>query len=219
MKNDTSSKIIPFYGGIKPELFEIERRCMDRKGKVIKYLDERLPDGLVLDVGAGNGFTAEKLIREGRLVIPMEPDEKMIDCSKNLIWSNGVAQSIPFHTNTFDAMYSTWAFFFDGIKDIDKGISEVERVVKDGGRIIIIDNYGDDEFCSYSPNDITSSVDPWSERGFEYEVIHTEFIFDDVQEAKELLTFYFGEQGKQVSKTVLEYKVVAYTKVLNKTKR
>ncbi|RSK31868.1 class I SAM-dependent methyltransferase [Bhargavaea beijingensis] len=219
MKNDSSSKIIPFYGGIKPKLFEIERRCMDRKGKVIEYLDERLPDGLVLDVGAGNGFTAEKLSREGRLVLPMEPDEKMIDRSKNLIWCNGVAQSIPFHANTFDAMYSTWAFFFDGIKDIDEGLSEVERVVKDGGRIVIVDNYGDDEFCSYSPNDITSSVDPWVQRGYEYEVIHTEFIFDHVREAKELLTFYFGEQGNQVNTTTLEYKVVAYTKVLSKSDR
>lgn|SRR5690625_4670671 len=111
MINNRSSKIIPFYGGLKPELFEIERRCMDRDGKVIKYLDSFLPDGIVLDVGAGNGYTAEKLIRDNRLVIPMEPDEKMIDLSKNMIWSNGVAQSIPFHSNTFDAVYSTWAFF------------------------------------------------------------------------------------------------------------
>ncbi|MFC7365491.1 MULTISPECIES: class I SAM-dependent methyltransferase [Bhargavaea] len=219
MTNPFESKIIPFYGGIKPELFEIERRCMDRKGNVIQYLEEHLPDGLILDVGAGNGFTAEKLIREGRFVIPMEPDEKMIDRSKKLVWSNGVAQSIPFHDNTFDAIYSTWAFFFDGIKDIDEGLSEVERVVKDGSRIIIVDNYGDDEFCSYSPNDITSSVAPWVQRGFEYEVIDTEFIFDDVLEAKKLLTFYFGEQGSRVNKTTLEYKVVAYTKVLNKSDR
>lgn len=39
MRNDNSSKVIPFYGGLRPELFEIERRCMDREGKVIEYLD------------------------------------------------------------------------------------------------------------------------------------------------------------------------------------
>lgn len=152
MRNDKTSKVIPFYGGLQTELFEIERRCMDRDGKVIDYLDSILPNGLIIDVGAGNGYTAEKLLRENRLIIPMEPDEKMIDLNKNLIWSNGVAQTIPFHSNTFDAMYSTWAFFFDGIKDIEDGLKEVERVVKKGSPIVIIDNFGNDEFCSYSPH-------------------------------------------------------------------
>lgn len=143
----------------------------------------------------------------------MEPDEKMIDPDKKFIWSSGVAQSIPFHANTFDAMYSTWAFFFDGIKDIDEGLKEVERVVKKGSPMIIVDNYGDDEFSSFSPNDISSYVSEWVKRGFDYEVINTEFIFDSVAEAKKLLTFYFGERGERVNKTRLEYKVVAYTKI------
>lgn len=216
MRNDKSTKIIPFYGGLKPELFEIERRSMDREDKVIEYLNSILPNGIVLDVGAGNGYTAEKLFGENRLIIPMEPDEKMIDLNKNLIWSNGVAQSIPFHSNTFDAIYSTWAFFFDGITDIEDGLKEVERVVKEGSPIIIIDNYGDDEFCSYSPNDISSSVSQWVRRGFNYEVINTEFVFDSIEEAKKLLTFYFGVRGQSVNKTRIEYKVVAYTKTKTK---
>lgn len=54
---------------------------MDRDGKVIQFLNSFLPNGIVLDVGAGNGYTAEKLIRENRIIIPMEPDEEMIDPS------------------------------------------------------------------------------------------------------------------------------------------
>ncbi|MBK3495026.1 class I SAM-dependent methyltransferase [Viridibacillus sp. YIM B01967] len=190
---------------------------MDRDNKVIKYLNEVLTNGIILDVGAGNGYTAEKLIREDRNVIAMEPDEKMIDLKGNLIWSNGVAQSIPFHSNTFDAMYSNWAFFFDGITDIDDGLTEVERVVRNGGRIIIIDNYGEDEFCSFSSHDISSMVSEWVKRGFDYHIINTEFIFDSVEEAKKLLTFYFGEKGNEVNKIRLEYKVVAYSKVVKKS--
>src|SRR5690625_3891996 len=145
MKNNLHDKLIPFYGGENPTLFEIERRCMDRNGKVITFLDSVLPHSIVLDVGAGNGFTAEKLNRQHRLVIPLEPDEKMVDHTKNLIWTKGVAQAIPFHSNTFDAMYSTWAFFFDNVPNIEDGLREVKRVVKKGGLIVIVDNYGDDE--------------------------------------------------------------------------
>lgn len=216
--NNKESGVIPFYGGINPDLFEIERRCMDRNGKVIRFLDNILPSGIILDVGAGNGYTAEKILREDRMVIPMEPDEKMIDLNKNLIWSNGVAQSIPFHVNTFDAMYSTWAFFFDGIPDIDKGLKEIERVVKDEGIIIIVDNYGEDEFSSFSPlpNDMSNPISKWEERGFKYDVINTEFIFDTIEEAKKLFSFYFGEKGENVNKTRIEYKVVVYTKINKK---
>ena len=211
---EKTNKVIPFYGGENPDLFEIERRCMDREGKVIEYLNENLPVGKVLDVGAGNGFTAQKLNRDNRIVIAMEPDEKMVDQKKDLMWANGVAQDIPFHSNTFDAVYSTWAFFFDGIVDIDEGLREVERVSKTAGKIIIVDNYGHDEFCSFTTNDITSSVEDWVKRGYDYHVIETAFIFDSIEEARKLLTFYFGASGAKVNKTKIEYKVVAYMKKL-----
>lgn len=206
------NQIIPFYGGKQPDLFEIERRCMDREGKAINYLNENLPTGNILDVGAGNGFTAEKLRQKDRSLVAMEPDENMADQNKNLIWADGIAQNIPFHTNTFSAVYSTWAFFFDGITDINDGLREVERVCKPGGKIIIIDNYGNDEFCSLSPRNITNNVGDWVKRGFDYHIIETAFIFDTVEEARKLLTFYFGENGNNVDKTEIEYKIVAYTK-------
>lgn len=49
-----TDKTIPFYGEENPLMFEIERRCMDRAGNVIALLDENLPNGMVLDIGAGN---------------------------------------------------------------------------------------------------------------------------------------------------------------------
>ena len=85
-------KVIPFYGAGDRRLFEIERRCMDRDGKVIAWLDELLPDGLVLDVGAGDGFTAERLARPGRSVVPLEPAAGMIARERRLPWVRGVAQ-------------------------------------------------------------------------------------------------------------------------------
>jgi predicted O-methyltransferase YrrM len=70
-------KIIPFYGGTNPVLFEIERRCMDRDGVVIDFLDRILPEGRVLDVGAGNGFVGIRLARaRPRCVFAMEPDAR-----------------------------------------------------------------------------------------------------------------------------------------------
>ncbi|WP_368505584.1 class I SAM-dependent methyltransferase [Alkalihalophilus sp. As8PL] len=206
------SDIIPFYGGERPELFEIERRCMDRQGKVIEALDHLLPNGMVLDIGAGNGFTAEKLQSNQRTIVAIEPDPLMIDSTKAIIWSKGTAQDVPFHTNTFDAAYSTWAFFFEGVADLEKGLDEMKRIVKEDGLLVIIDNYGEDEFCSLSKNPIASNVYYWVNKGFEYQIIHTSFSFDSVEEARKLLSFYFGENAASIDKTEFEYKVAMFIK-------
>lgn len=184
--------------------------------RVIDYLNSQLPEGRVLDIGAGNGFTAEKLTNDKRSVAALEPDERMIDLNKPLIWTKGFAQDIPFHSNSFQAAYATWAFFLEGVPDVDKGLRETERVVQPGGKLIIIDNYGKDEFSSYSSRDITSNASNWILRGFVYDVINTEFVFDSIEEARCLMTFYFGEAAKGIQTRNIEYNVAAFIKTIEK---
>ena len=81
--------VIPFYGSRSPRLFEIERRAMDRDGQVIDFLDRVLPAGRVLDVGAGDGFTAERLSRADRVVVALEPDPGIVTGTRRLLWASG----------------------------------------------------------------------------------------------------------------------------------
>ena len=71
--------IIPFYGVDLPDLFAIERAAMDRPGRVIHRLDRLLPSGTIADIGAGDGFTAQKLQRPQRRIVAVEPARGMID--------------------------------------------------------------------------------------------------------------------------------------------
>lgn len=203
--------VIPFYGGEYPHLFAIERRCMDRDGKVIAHLDAVLPAGVVLDIGAGNGWTARRLHTAQRSIVPLEPDRRMLDPTVPLPWVVGVAQRLPFADHTFAAAYATWAFFFDGIADVEDGLREVERVVVAGGLMIVVDNAGDDEFCALSPHPISSDRTWWESRGWTTTIIETAFRFDTLAEANELLTFYFGPAvGQSNRKTELHYRVAVY---------
>jgi SAM-dependent methyltransferase len=191
--------VIPFYGSTDPSMFEIERRTMDRPGLVVAALDRRLPGaGRVLDVGAGDGFTAERLSVGERMVIPVEPSAGMVRPDRPIPWIRGEAEHLPLATASVDGAYSTWAYFFTASGwDPSPGIAELDRVVKSGGPLLIADNLGDDEFSSYvtEGSGHVADVDRWREFGFDREVIDTVFSFDDLEEARTLLGFFFGESG------------------------
>lgn len=215
--SDSQDRIIRFYGASHPAMFEIERRCMDRDGLVIRHLDRELPQGLVLDVGAGNGFTAVRLCSPSRPIVALEPDSGMIDPGTPLLWIRGIAQNAPFRESTFHAAYATWAFFFDGLPDIDEGLAELRRIVKNNGKIIIVDNAGDDGFSSLATRNTASNRGWWRDRGFDETLIHTSFRFDSLDEATKLIGFYFGDEAAAGNtKTEIEYRVVAYSTTVPK---
>ena len=79
--------VIPFYGVEHPDLFAIERRAMDRPGRVIEALAARFPErGKIVDVGAGDGFTAARLSSSCRTVYPVEPARGMMRADRDLEW-------------------------------------------------------------------------------------------------------------------------------------
>jgi len=187
--------VIPFYGADDPDMFAIERRAMDASGRVIAALDDILPDGLVLDIGAGNGFTAERLTTQSRTVIAAEPAAGMVDPSRRLPWVRSVAQQLPFRGRTFDAVYATWAYFFPDFLDITPGLEEVKRVAAPGGKVVIVDNAGGDEFSAMAASPGHSDLETWHRLGFDTQIVETAFEFESLEEADTLLTLYFGDRA------------------------
>lgn len=212
MTNSSRDAIIPFYGARDRDLFAIERRCMDRDGSVLAALDSLLPDGDVLDTGAGDGFTAERLTHPKRRVIPVEPARGMIDRARCLPWVRGAAQRLPFRDDSFAAAFATWAYFFPEMGHGDAGLAEWHRVVVPGGPLIMVDNAGDDEFSRPAPEPERVASNPvwWCERGVQQQIIESVFRFDALDEARTLLGFYFGDRGWQEAQLEIQYRVALY---------
>ena len=198
--------VIPFYGADEPELFAIERRTMDRDGLVIAALDELLPAGRALDVGAGDGFTASRL-GGGRTIVALEPSVGMIARADPLHRVQGEAEHLPFADGAFDAAYATWAYFFSRDWDPTPGIAELDRVVRPGGPIAIVDNLGGDAFGAMAEQDISADPAFWASQGFACEPIDTAFRFEDLEEAERLLGFFFGERGVQGAALEVPFRV------------
>jgi SAM-dependent methyltransferase len=199
--------VIPFYGAERPDLFAIERKAQDRPALLIQALGERLPGrGVVADIGAGDGYTARLLSTPERTVVPIEPAAGMIR-GDDLPWVQADAEHLPFADGAFDAAYATWAYFFSRDWDPTPGLEELHRTVKPGGELLVAENLGGDEFCALAAEDITADPEVWEAWGFECSVIESLFEFDNIEESRRLLEWYFGDRGRLGAKVRLTFRI------------
>jgi len=200
--------VFPFYGTQRRDLFAIERSAMDRSGLVIEVLDRRLPTtGWVLDVGAGDGHTAQRLSTTHRTLVALEPSRGMIRTDHGVAWVQGEAEHLPFGNDTFDAAYATWAYFFSRNWDPSSGLQELHRVVRPGGPLLIVENLGPDEFSALAPTEINADPAVWERHGFRCDAIDTHFEFETLDDARTLLGFFFGAAGSEAAALRLTFRV------------
>ena len=119
----------------------------------------------------------------------------------------GDAAHLPFAADSFDGGYATWAHFFSRDWDPAPGIREARRVTRPGGRIVVVDNLGGDEFPSLSQRDISADPSFWTSYGLECEVVDTAFEFENLNDARKLLGLYFGDSGRKAARLRLSYRV------------
>lgn len=205
---------IPFYGSTHPEIFAIERASMDRRGAVIDFLNAHLPaGGVILDVGAGDGYTAARITRG--TVLCVEPDPGMIDRANYPLWVRGTAEALPLHDASVDAAYATWAYFLPGV-DKAPGVAELERVIRPGGVIVLVDNAGGDEFEELLGRPITEGPEFYQAHGFDRTILETSFEFETLEQARRLFELYLSgdEHIPEELGSSCQFRVAAYTKTL-----
>jgi demethylmenaquinone methyltransferase / 2-methoxy-6-polyprenyl-1,4-benzoquinol methylase len=96
---------------------------------------DRLPDGRLLDLGAGTG--AANAIFGGREVIALDPAPEMLahnDARDRVV---AVGEELPFGDESFDAVFS--AYVFRNLDRVDRTMEEVARVLRPGGMVGIVD--------------------------------------------------------------------------------
>ena len=89
----------------------------------------------VLDLGSGTGAALQQL--QNYEVTAVDPDEKMLLLNKFEHKIIGEAENLPFPDNSFDSVYC--AFVWRNLNDSELGLREVYRVLKPGGKFILLD--------------------------------------------------------------------------------
>ena len=116
--------------------------------KVVKMVAERKPDS-ILDIATGTGDLAIKFasktnaskiigldLSDGMLSIARK---KVLDTplAKKVQFVQGDSEALPFENNTFDAI--TVSFGIRNFEDLEKGLSEIQRVLKPKGLFVILE--------------------------------------------------------------------------------
>jgi len=106
----------------------------------------------VLDIGAGAGHMALAMAGRVRSVVLTDPVEAMLEASRHVFRDAGrqnaeflkaSAESLPFEAASFDIVTSRLAaHHFD---DVEQSLREVARVLKPGGRFILVDTLAPDD--------------------------------------------------------------------------
>ena len=89
----------------------------------------------VLDLGSGTGAAFQQL--QNLEVTAIDPDEKMLQLNKFKNKIIGGAENLPFPDNSFDSVYC--AFVWRNLNNPKSGLQEVYRVLKPGGKFILLD--------------------------------------------------------------------------------
>jgi SAM-dependent methyltransferase len=95
----------------------------------------------VLEVGGGEGELAERIIAElGSEVVGIDQSERMVEIqrAKGIDARVGVVQELPFRDNEFDLALAAWMLYH--VPNLDRGLSNLARVLKPGGRLVAVTN-------------------------------------------------------------------------------
>lgn len=95
-----------------------------------------LPDGVILDLGAGTGV-AMSVFRPGQKVVALDPVWPMLAANPASWRVVGRAEELPFADGAFDGIWS--AFVFRNVDSVGRTLDEAARTLRPGGVLVVVD--------------------------------------------------------------------------------
>lgn len=201
----------------KAEMYERMISKQPSLSEIIKEIREyRNLD--VADLGAGSGRLSSIIAPEAKSLICTDSSKSMLDLLDSKLstlnlnnWTSIVAdhRKLPIETATIDLVVSGWSICYltnsnhqDWQSNIGTIMSEITRVLRQDGTIIIFETMGTGTEVPNPPNFLKDYYQMLEEEyGFEHRWIRTDYDFTSIEEAEELIEFFFGNDlAKEVIK-------------------
>ena len=183
-------------------------------GRLLPAIADLVPlaGAQVVEAGAGTGRLTRLLSPCVRQVHAFDRSGHMLqhareyllrDCPGN--WSLTIAdnQDLPLGNTCADIAIAGWSFGHSTVwneegwrVEVERAVGEMLRVLRPGGTALILETLGTGSETPQAPTANLGAFYNWleRERGFARRWLRTDYRFGSMQEARELLGFFFGEE-------------------------
>lgn len=216
----------------KNSIYEKFSKAEDFPQIIVDHLKPLLADKIILDLGCGTGkylkifsqickklygldLSSEQLgIAQKK--VENKPHINLIQCS---------AETIPLKENSVDIIVACW--FLGTILDLKKRskiLNEMTRVLKKGGKIVLVENDQGGEFEEIrgrinDPEQKTQIYNTWLLKN-DFQIFRqftTYFSFKSFKQAREIFAAIWDKQaGSKVKKSKIEHKIAIFIKNVNR---
>ena len=202
---------LPPWTELDPELHARLSAAIDPERRLLAALERIVPLGglRVADVGTGIGHYPLLLARRTGRTYGIEDDPALLDEARrraaashqpNLRIVAGSAEALPLRDGAVDVVLTGLVAADD---DSLPAVAEAMRVLRPGGRLVVIGHYGRDDVAALlEPEVMRHALDAtqrrtgwWLRHGFKIKVVHARLDLGDEATAHELLPRLYGDRG------------------------
>ena len=204
--------ILPAWTEADPALHERLGAAIDPDRRILAGLERITPlsGKRLADVGTGIGHFPMLLARRTGRTYGIESDPELLAEARrrasashqpNLRIIEGAPSALPLRDATVDIVLSS-------LIDPDDGslpaVAEAMRVLRPGGRLVVIGYYGRDDLASLLEPEVVAHAREatqrrtgwWLRNGFKIKVVHARLDIGDPDTAHELLPRLYGDRGR-----------------------
>ncbi len=197
----------------KAEQYERLISCEDYMTKIPQTLRNicTFEGNDIIDLGAGTGRLTCLFAPIARSMIAFDLSEHMLEVTAEKLRSTGLNnwktivadhRSLPVEDSCADITMAGWSICYiassnvpDWLDNIRKVISEMKRVTRPGGHLIILETLGTGNETPQPPGFLQCYYNTLkNEYDFSHTSIRTDYKFESIEEAEELTRFFFGDE-------------------------
>lgn len=191
----------------------------DYQGAILPALEAIKPlvGSDVVELGAGTGRLTRLLAPHVRSIRAFDASPAMLAVARDLLERDGATNwqleaakhtHLPAESASADIAIGGWTICYaalwsedDWRADLAAVIAEMERVLRPGGMLVIIETLGTGYETSHPPESLHNYYAWLAEQGFQQSWIRTDYRFDSPEEAVELTRFFFKELAEEMAAT------------------
>ena len=184
----------------------------DCQGNILRALVEIHPfNGCnVVELGAGTGRLTRLLVPLVKSIWSLDISGHMLGLAARILEAEGARnckmavadhRNLPLADGIADVVISGWSVCYLAVwggeawrEEVEKALSEIKRVLQDKGTIILLETLGTGYEEPEAPEGLRGYYDYLEEQGFSKKWVRTDLAFESLEEAVELMGFFFGEE-------------------------